>query len=790
MGGDARAAFVGRTRELAELEQALADASAGSGAIVLVAGEAGIGKTRLAAELATRASNAGLDVLLGRSIDLVGTELPYQPFAEALRPLRGQRRADGEAAGTQLRVFEDTLALLSDHAATAPVLLVLEDVHWADTSTLDLVVFLAHNLGDHRLLLLATYRADELASAGRMRHLADRVRRSGRALLLELGPLAHEELTELLAARADAPPSAALADTIVARSEGNPFFAEELLTAGNEGGELSRGLRDLLLERVARLDPSTQSLLRLAAVAGREIAYPLLRALAGRPEHDVRESLREAVEHAVLVIDQGTESFRFRHALLAEAIYSTVLPGEREELHAKLAKELEHSGTASPAETAPHWAAAGRSTEALTVSIEAARQARAVFGLAEAYSHLERALALWHAVPGAPELTGLDLAELCDWTANLASQVGAARPAVEFARRAIDLVGTQDRHRAARLHVRLGEYLYEIGSNDAAFAALERAVELVPAEPPSTERAYALGSLAGGLMLAWRHAASLTTAEQALVLARAVGAGEAEVRALTVIGIDLACLGRAGEGVAYLRQALQLADGIGDYWGLERVYINFTHVLTMLARPRESVRLGQAGLEAMRRYGIHSALLISNQIESLLAIGDWDEAEQLSAAALRGITSSFPYALLIVRALVETERGEFDAARAHLDAATETLRADRGARPLRRLGRGPRALGAPLGRRARGHREGSGTGAPARSRAGPRPGVRQRAARAGGAGRARACPPPRRRAPRPHRPRAETAHYRPPRRRRGVDDHSRRRRLARPSGGRVPSHAR
>ena len=153
--------FVGRARELEELGRALDATQAGNGATVLVAGEAGIGKTRLASELAGRARDAGFEVLLGRSIDLVGTELPYQPFVEALRPLGEPWRVDGQTPGSQLRVFEDTLALLTDRAAAAPVLLVLEDLHWADTSTLDLLVFLAHNLDDRAVLLLATYRADE-----------------------------------------------------------------------------------------------------------------------------------------------------------------------------------------------------------------------------------------------------------------------------------------------------------------------------------------------------------------------------------------------------------------------------------------------------------------------------------------------------------------------------------------------------------------------------------------------------------------------------------------------------
>jgi DNA-binding CsgD family transcriptional regulator/tetratricopeptide (TPR) repeat protein len=678
MGTGASQVFVGRVRELGELGRALDAARAGSGTAVLVAGEAGIGKTRLASELAARARDEGFDVLLGRSIDLVGTELPYQPFVEALRPLGGFPQVDGQAAGSQLRVFQDTLALLFDRAAAAPLLLVLEDLHWADASTLDLVVFLAHNLDDRRLLLLATYRADERASAERVRRLADGVRRSGSALAVELGPLQDEELAALLEARADAPPPAALADVIVARSEGNPFFAEELLAAAGDGsGELPRGLRDLLLQRTARLDAATQGLLRLAAAAGRDVGYPLLRAVAGLPEPDLRQSLRQAVEHGVLVAEQAPGSFRFRHALLAKAVYATVLPGEREELHARLAGELARGG-AAPAELAPHWAAAGRSAEALATSVEAARQAEAVFGLAEALAHLERALALWPAVPEASELVGLDLAELCSWTAELADQTGAAPRAVELAQRAIELVGEGDPPRAALLHVRLGRYLHASGRTHAGLAAFQRAVELVPAQPPSPARAQALAALGTGLHLAWRFDESLSVCEEALALARTVGAHSAELRALTDLGSDLTYLGRGDEGLARLRQAVRLAEDSGDPLALQRAYIILTVALTMLGRPREAARLAAVARKVLRRYGVDNAVLVANYIEALIATGDWDEADRLSAAALRAITASYPYMLLMLRADLELGRGDFEAARTHLEAALATLREDRG----------------------------------------------------------------------------------------------------------------
>jgi DNA-binding CsgD family transcriptional regulator/tetratricopeptide (TPR) repeat protein len=680
-------AFVGRAGELGQLERALAAAQGGRGAVVLVAGDAGIGKTRLASELARRARDAGFQTLLGRSIDLVGTELPFQPFAEALRPLGDHRLGAGHrpAAGSQLRVFEDTLALLTGSAA-APVLLVLEDLHWADTSTLDLVVYLAHNLADHPVVLLGTLRSDELASAERMRRLADGVRRSGSGFVLDLGPLAPDELTALLATR---PASPALTEAIVARSEGNPFFAEELLAAAadsgavgpvgsDRGGELPRRLRDLLLQRVAQLDLPARDLLRLAAAAGRDVGYPLLRALTARPEPEVRESLRRAVEHDVLVPDQAGGTFRFRHALLAEAIYTTILPGEREELHARLAGELSRAGAASAAELAPHWAAAGRAAEALTASVEAARQAEAVFGLAEAVAHLERALALWPAVPDAAVLTGLDLAGLCEWAAELASQVGASQRAEDLARRAIGLVGGHDPPRAALLHVRLGVYSHANGRQDAGLAAFERAVALAPAEPPSAEGAVALGAFAAGLQLAWRYEESLPVAQQALALARQVGSRAAELRALTNLGSDLAYLGRGDEGLARLTEAVQLAAESGDPTALQRAYVELTDALTMLGRPRESAALAETGLAAMREYGVARPVLVANRIEALFAIGEWDEADRVSAAAVRAITGNYPYMLFLIRADVEIGRGDFEAARAHLEAARATLREDRG----------------------------------------------------------------------------------------------------------------
>jgi DNA-binding SARP family transcriptional activator/tetratricopeptide (TPR) repeat protein len=674
---DLHGLFVGRERELGELERALLATAAGNGATVLVSGEAGIGKTRLASELATGARARGFEVVVGRCLDLIGTELTYQPFADALRPHVPQLPwAEGRSARSQLSVFEETLALIANLAGSAPLLLVLEDLHWADASTLDLVVFLAHNLDRRRVLLLATYRSDEPSSTARLRRLAEGVGRSGSAHFVELGPLEREEVTALLAARAATPTPTALAEAIVARSEGNPFFAEELLAAAaDESGELPRGLRDLLLRRVARLDRRTQGILRLAAAAGRDVGYPLLRAAAALPEGDVRESLRRGVEHDVLVADRAGGTFRFRHALLAEAIYETLLPGEREELHARLAEELA-GGDVAAAELAPHWAAAGRAAEALAASVEAAREAEAVFGWAEALAHLERALLLWPALPDASVLARVDLPELSSWAAEIAIQTGAAPRAVDLGRRAVELAGEGDPARAGLLRERLGRYLLAAGNRDASLAEFERAVELVPERPPSPERAQVVAALGHVLMLVWRHDDSRRICEQALELARAVDARRAEVRALGALGVDLAYLGRGDEGLAQLRLALQRAEENGVPEDLYRAYAWLTDVLTMLGRPLESARLAGRGVDVLRRYGTEHGVLLSNRVEALVATGEWDEADRVSAAALRAMTATWPHNSLVCRAELEIGRGDFARARVHLEAARTTVRED------------------------------------------------------------------------------------------------------------------
>jgi DNA-binding CsgD family transcriptional regulator/tetratricopeptide (TPR) repeat protein len=698
-------ALVGRARELERLEEQTRLAAAGRGGTVLVAGDAGIGKTRLVTELCARARAAGAQPLVGRCIDLVGAEVPYLPVAEALRPLLAReevrklvgsarelrwllpgvvvdegptRRRDG-APGSRLGLLEELLALLDTAAASDPVILVLEDLHWADRSTLDLVAFLAHNLGERRVLLVGTYRAEALPAEHRLRRLVAGLVRATGATRLELGPLGREEVEALLLGRgrAQLPPGAM--EAIVTRSEGNPFFAEELLAGGQGGLGLPLGLQELLLQRIAQLDRETQGVLGVAAAAGRDVPYRLLAAMVDVPEGELRQALRRAVDHGVLVGDQAAGAFRFRHALLAEAIHGTLLPGEREELHARLAAELARSPRPVSAELAQHWAAAGRAPEALVASVAAAREAETVFGLAEAARHLERALALWDLVLGAAELVRLDLAALLAWTAEVADATGAGARAVELMRRAITLV-VDDPVRAALLQEGLGRFLSASGSYEAALAAFRSAVDLVPAEPVTPERAHVLAALGNVLMLGWRHDESRAVCEQALELARQVGARRSECRALGVLGVDLAYLGRTEEGLGHLWAALQLAEDSGEPQDLGRAYILLTDVLTMLGRPRESVQVAAAGIALARRHGREHGVDITlavNLIEALVDLGEWQEADRVGSAAIRAGGSQWPDQRLVARAALDIGRGDFDRARADLQAALATVGEDR-----------------------------------------------------------------------------------------------------------------
>jgi predicted ATPase len=456
--------FVGRAEELARLDELLARAAGGEPLVALVGGEAGVGKTRLAEQLAAAARERGVRVLRGGCVPLGEDGLPFAPIIQALRglveeldpaelvtvagPTReelarllpdlawrldGQAAAGVAAAGVgQGRLFDGLLGVVERLAAIVPLLLVMEDLHWADRSTRDLVAFLAGFLRTGRVLLLLTFRSDELYRLHPLRGLLGELARNRRVQRLELPRLTRAELAEQLAGLLGADLPARLVDDVYARCEGNPFFAEELVLAGDGTGPggLPPSLQEVLLARVVRLGPAAQQVVRVAAAAGPGVAQPLLAAVTGMDEAQLLDGLREAVDQQLLLPCPGGEGYVFRHALVAEAVYGELLPGERVRLHTALASALEAgvesaSGPATrTARLAHHWAAAGDQPRALAASLEAAATAEQVYGFAEAQLQLERALSLWGQVVDAEARAGADRMSLLSRCAEAADAAG------------------------------------------------------------------------------------------------------------------------------------------------------------------------------------------------------------------------------------------------------------------------------------------------------------------------------------------------------------------------------
>ena len=301
------------------------------------------------------------------------------------------------------RLFELLLSLLTRLGAEAPVLLVIEDIHWADRSTLDFLAFLIAGARRERLLLVCSYRTDELHRRHPLRAFLAQHERRRAVERVELRPFTRAELDAQVGGILGAAPDPAVVGRLYRRTEGNAFFTEELLAASGEGIALPPSLRGALLLRIEALPPPAQEVLRLAAAHGRLVTHRLLAAAVEVTEDELHRALRSALAHHVLV-QRDDETYAFRHALLAEALASDLLPGERTRLHLALARTLEGDPTLiardgrAAAEVCGHWLAAHRLPEALGAAVRAGVEAEQVYAYAEATDHFVRALELWDLV--------------------------------------------------------------------------------------------------------------------------------------------------------------------------------------------------------------------------------------------------------------------------------------------------------------------------------------------------------------------------------------------------------
>ncbi|WP_173100856.1 ATP-binding protein [Actinomadura verrucosospora] len=632
--------FAGRTAELAALRAAHDRARAGGAAAVLVAAEAGGGKTRLVEEF-TRDVRA----LTGCCLDLGAASLPYAPFSAILRRLgRDAVTALMPAAalpelarlmpalsaaapppddGTgQMRLFEHVLALAERLGAREPAVLVVEDAHWADGSTRDLLSFLLRNPPRPGVLLVVTFRPEEpsaralFAEAARLPHV----------VRLDLPPLTAAEVADQVRGILGAADHATVRD-VHARGGGNPLFVETL--AAHPGERLPGTLRDLLTARADRLPADARAVLRAASAAGDRVGHDLLAAVTGRPDDELSEALRPAVEHGLLIA--GGDGYAFRHALIREAVHGALLPGERAALHRRYAETIERTPALSDAPSgalAVHWEGCGDRTKALAAAWRAAEERWAATAYAEQLALLERVLALWDDVPDAAELTGTTRPRLLEAAAETAAAVGDPARGLPLVQQALD--GTDPARspdRTARL-LALRATLRGFQGHGGELDDLREAVRLAGSPP---DRVRALAHLASRLLVHGEMDEGERLGREALALA---GAIEPAPPTGGLRFIVAAAAARDGDGdPAELERLRSEPEGLG-LWVRVRVLNTLAHGRLNTGRPAEALALAAEGLAMAEDAGLaHSAGVAPavNQVEALYRLGRWDEAAEVLA---------------------------------------------------------------------------------------------------------------------------------------------------------------
>ncbi|QGV78354.1 helix-turn-helix transcriptional regulator [Streptomyces ficellus] len=728
--------FVGRAGEMTALTEALSRATAGEPQALLVGGEAGVGKTRLLEEFLGEACSQGAVVALGGCVEIGADGLPFAPFSTALRDLRRKlpdelaaaaRGQEGElarllpelgdAAGPEpynedstARLFELTVRLLERVAADRTVVLALEDLHWADASTRHLLAYLFRTLHRGRLVVVATYRADDIHRRHPLRPLLAELDRLRTVRRIELPRFTrtevHRQLTGILAAE----PAAALVDDIFRRSDGNAFFVEELVVCQESGcasGGLSESLRDLLLVRVERLSEDAQKVARIVAEGGSTVEYGLLAAVARLPEDDLIEALRAAVNANILLAVPDGEGYRFRHSLVREAVSDDLLPGERSRLNRRFAEALEADPGLVRADErttrlASYWYHAHDAAKALPVVLSAAVEARKRHAHAERMRLLERGLELWDDVPeevraslrpidyadaypacGCPETTPLRYLDLLAEAAVAARLCGERERALKIVKRALRLLdedadpsggaGGKDPQRAAWFWTERSKLMSNLGRGDG-WAELATAQDLVRGLPPSAVHARVLAVAAGWGMLHAPGPESLAAAERAVEYARLVKAEAVELNARLTLGGLMVDAGDIEAGLREMHAVLELARESCVRHEAGRAYVNIPSCLEAVGRSREAVRIAEEGLRYSRECGLrdNEGWVLTNLVESRMSLGHWDEASEGAHRLHRIAYSTKPRGgAHLRRAHLAWLRGELSTAAEHLAQARD-----------------------------------------------------------------------------------------------------------------------
>ncbi|MEA2683076.1 MAG: hypothetical protein QOK05_1404 [Chloroflexota bacterium] len=581
------------------LEEALRSAMLGEGRAVLIAGDAGLGKSRLCTVIADRAEALDCVVLRGACSD-GELSLPYLPFVDAigsylvgvdkkqLREELGESRRElaqlfpqlesegapeiDDPVRAKLRLFEAITALFQVAAGNQGLVLVMEDLHWADASTRELLDYIVRRLPRAGWLLIGTYRSDEIHRRHPLQPLLNTWERGRLVDSLELKPLTREDVAEMVKAIFDKPDvTREFRDYFAARSEGNPFVIEEMLKQQveegsirkNDGGgwernemsdlRLPRTVSDSILMRLERLEPPEIEVLRAASVLGPSFAYDALVDLTEEAPAVVQRALQAGVQQQMIQADdQFTSRYRWRHALTREAIYSDMIEPQRKELHLRAAGVLRSRPGTPAVELAGHLLAADHWEEALPLCLDAAADAMRRRGYREAAELYERIL---------PHMTdklehGRTLSRLgeANWRAG---EPASAQRYLEQAIEVLDDAG--EKLEGAHYRLTLARCYWETSQLGRAHEAYEASRVILAAAGPSEDLAVACCGLAGLYAFELKGPEAQQMAELAVAIGGEVGAYSPLIRAYNFLGISLVFQGQVTEGIEFMDRSYQEA---------------------------------------------------------------------------------------------------------------------------------------------------------------------------------------------------------------------------------------
>jgi DNA-binding CsgD family transcriptional regulator len=691
------ATFVGRDSELARLAEQHSLAREGAGRVVLIGGEAGIGKTALVRRFLAQGDDGAGGALWGSSPVPSGGQIPYAPVVEILRAVEKSSPAAlarlgpsreglrpilpaGESAVpvptddplARIRLLDAVRSLLDDLATERPPLsVVLDDLQWADDATLELLSYLSYRLRRTPLLLVGIHRSDEQSTPVLQRLLVELVRLD-HVVHIELAGLAVAELVSLVGPAGGL--TAKHLSDFAQRAGGNPFFFRQLTEARSDStSDLPESIRDLLVLRIEALPPAARLVCQVAAIAGTLASARLITAAISATEQEVLNGLRVLVAAAVLEPSSDGRGYSFRHPLLQEAALNHLLPDERGRLHRAIGAALETDptlrspGAAGLVELAIHWSAADDRARALPALLAGGQAAQRLYAFELAHEFFERAL----------ELNESD--ELLSRAAEMAYLAGRPERALELATRSME-GGHLDRPGEHLALERMGWYHVAAGDLTGALDAHHRAVRAAQ-DAPDVEYARVLASLGRVLMLAGQYSAARGVLEDAIERARRGGSAGDESRAQTALGSVLVSLGENERAAASFESAQRIDERRMESIAAPRPSRIGYVIGSLLDRAAGLEAAGRAEEAAVTAIDASKAalelggvpawggLIATTAARELFLLGRWAEVDEVSAQLGESQPDRARPELDIVRARVATARGQFSAARTLLQRA-------------------------------------------------------------------------------------------------------------------------